>query len=173
MLLCTGFREAPESCLFLFCAFFRLRLRDSSPALDRPTAPARPHFPASGSSAHRGLSVPSPHPTLGSQKGVIALSSGTGLCPQRTGPISHADSAPGLSWRKRTFFPYKALFGPERLDKSQWTWRAAEWVEPGGGTDIWQGGGVSGLDCVWIEGVGLRRGVRQCGCRWGAGWGGS
>lgn len=32
--------------------------------------------------------------------------------------------------------------------------------------------GVSGLDCVWSEGVGLRRGVRQCGCRWGADWGG-
>lgn len=37
-----------------------------------------------------------------------------------------------------------------------------EWAEPVGGTDIWQGRGVPGLESVGIEGVGQGKGVRQC-----------
>lgn len=67
-----------------------------------------------------------------------------------------------LLWRKQTFLPYKALFGPEQLDGGQWTGRAAGM----GGTSGWHRhlakAGVPGL-----EFLGSGRGAREgCSAVW-------
>lgn len=144
----AGFHEALGSCLFLFCPFLQAVRALGTPPLPLPGPQPQPLlFPSPC------VLSPSRHlcafSTPGSQKGCITLVTCIRRCRKRTAPISQAGLRGGRVGLDSALLEEADFL---TLQGSVWSRAAGRgpvdpelqaWVEPVGGTEVWQGQGVS------------------------------